>query len=246
MSSIYSRAQALAGAVVAVVSFILLSTVDAGRIPAGYDYFETVQSGTYIDFSYHPTPRDFFDPDSDPFAGTVPLRGIPLDPATLGTTDTIVQRLSDINITQRGEPLTVPIEIVALNLVSANPITVTYNGGQNPELWNVRVSLPTNQQQPGSMTIIQTSSQGGTYSSTLSVQPILSFTRISDGEMRTLRPQMQFTAAEVPWSYKADRALLTDRRFCPSCHLTGAPVEHTSIWQNPLWGQQATQPGSLP
>ena len=35
----------------------------------------------------------------------------------------------------------VRIEILALNLVSSTPITVTYNGGQTPEQWDVRAVL---------------------------------------------------------------------------------------------------------
>jgi hypothetical protein len=75
----------------------------------------------------------------------------------------------------------IPIEIVALSLVSCQPITVTYNGGMSPEQWDVRVCLSSaGPQQMGSMTV-RTSDcdclEGGTFDSQLPILPKLVFTR---------------------------------------------------------------------
>jgi hypothetical protein len=153
MVSIYRRVRRLAGVAVAVVSVTLLSTAQAGRIPAGLYYLETIRTGTSFNFSHDPIPSGFFGPGSDAFLGFFRLSGIPFHETTA---DTVVRRLSDFNITGKNDaPVTIPIQIVMLSLATVtNPITVTYNQGQNPELWDVRVSLSPNEQQlVGSMTI---------------------------------------------------------------------------------------------
>jgi hypothetical protein len=182
-------------------------------------YLETIRTGTSFDFSHNPIPSGFFGPGSDGFIESFRLRGIPFHETTA---DTVVRRLSDFNITQNGKneaPVTIPIQIVMLSLASVNnPITVTYNRGQNPELWDVRVSLSPNEQQLlGSMTIRETNPQGGTYDVRLPVRMVITFTRQSDGTTRTLPRSVEFGDNNVPWSHTAGRVLLTDHQFCPIC-----------------------------
>ncbi len=94
-----------------------------------------------------PIPAGLFDAcgiagrTSDPLAPTIVYAGLPLttSPAgILGATDSIVRRNAAANIPSPGGSATIPIELVALSLVSTNPITVTWNGGTHPELWDVR------------------------------------------------------------------------------------------------------------
>ena len=107
-----------------------------------------------------PIPADFFGPGSDPFSDSVCFRGEPLGVVfglDFGEADTLVCRSADPF--DRCElpspnPVTVPIEICALNLVSCAPVTVTFNGGQNPEEWDVRVELSSNVPQPGGPEIL--------------------------------------------------------------------------------------------
>ena len=42
----------------------------------------------------------------------------------------------------------VDIEIVQMELMSASPITVTYNGGQNPEQWLLCIRIPPRANRP--------------------------------------------------------------------------------------------------
>ncbi len=126
-----------------------------------------------------PLPADFFGPGSDPFVGVVPLQGDPIGP---GNTDTKVKRLDDLIL---PPPFTscdeVPIQIVGMNLVSVQPITVTYNGGQNPEQWDMHVTLPENQPQAfGSLNSCKDDPNGGGYDLVIPVQPILTFVRVND------------------------------------------------------------------
>jgi sugar lactone lactonase YvrE len=184
-------------------------------IASGIDLFSTPSGGsTYQDFTPTPIPADFFDPGSEPFTGVVCYEGRPLDtlpPGVLGPTDTIVRRNAPINFPGPGAQDVIPIEMVALSLVSCQPITVTYNGGAFSEQWNVQVGLSSFVQQPQGQMTIRTSDcgcqQGGTFSSTIYVQPRLVFTRISPPEaIRILdfgeqgMPPILFDAQQGHWS----------------------------------------------
>ena len=154
-------------------------------VQAGHDLLETDSSDTHIDFSAYPLPADFFDPGSDPFAGTVYLEGDPFDSFGgyngLSPTDTIVERQEDAGPTF---PATIDIEIVALELKSTAPITVTYDGGAYSYDWDVTVSVPEGDanQETGSMTIRHEDADGGTFDiDALPVRPKLTFIQVTGG-----------------------------------------------------------------
>ncbi len=171
-------------------------------IQPGIDLFTTPGGGaTYQDFSGTPIPVGFFGPGSDPFGGLIILGGRPLDPSPaspIGPTDTIVRRNAQANPPANGGSDIVPIEIVALNLVSVNPITVTYNGGQTPEQWTVQVCLSSTDPQPiGGLRITTNGcgcAEGGTFDANLPVLPRFVFTRTSDLSTRVL----DFGSAGIP------------------------------------------------
>lgn len=105
-------------------------------VEPGIDAWTTPGGGsTATDFSATPLPADFFDPGSDPFVGQILFKGNTnaLGNPAFGPVDTIVERQAPADLTG-GCPTqdTIPIQIVALGLTSISPITVTYNGGQNP------------------------------------------------------------------------------------------------------------------
>ncbi|MHC4092594.1 MAG: hypothetical protein ACYSVY_20360, partial [Planctomycetota bacterium] len=151
---------------------------DSWRSPEG--------GGSVHDFTSNPLPAGFFEPGSDPFDGQVSLEGQPLgtkyDPA-----DTLVVRADDpFGRCELPSPdeRTIPAEIVALSLVSSSPIVVTYNGGLDPEDWDVAVGLSVVSPPIGSITAVKDHCNGGTYTSLLSVLPKFTFTRVSDGQVR--------------------------------------------------------------
>jgi len=129
-------------------------------IDPGVDLFTTDPAYTYRDFSDDPLPADFFGPGSDPFDGVITFRGVPLGSSPLcpfddlSEVDTIVERLAPAELPGPGSSDVVPIEIVALQLVSTEPITVTYFGGMDPSLWDVEVSLSTYEVSIGEMEIL--------------------------------------------------------------------------------------------
>ena len=141
-----------------------------------------------------PIPADFFGPGSDPFDGLMCLQGVPLGISGTGDADTQIERAADPFdrcALPSATPATVDIEIVALSLEGVAPITVTYNGGSDPEQWDVAVDLSPGGLIAGTpqstLTATKTHCNGGTYTSDLFVQPRFTFTKVGDpGEQRTL------------------------------------------------------------
>ena len=207
-------------------------TVWAQDIASGVDLLRTVEQ-VPITFGsgqgeMPPLPADFFEPGSDPFDGTVAFEGHPLGGSSacegdLGLADTLIQRTEAPEF-PLDPPFTVTVEIemVDLSLVSTEPITVTYNGGQNPEEWDIHVSLNPIEPSLGSMDVTKTHDNGGTYDVVLVVYPKFTFTRVSDESEVELEDfslyQNSFLAEEgVPWEY--DLAGLD----CPDCTSNFAP-----------------------
>jgi len=175
-------------------------------INPGMDLWTTPPGGvSYQEFPpSNPLPPGFFGPGSDPFIGHLELQGDPLQtmpPGILGPADTIVVRPQIAELPSNN---IVPVQIVALSLVSIQPITVTYDGGQNPELWDVRVSLSSSNAQPQGQIIIQAGpcdNGGGTFESTLPVLPRFVFTRVGDGSNVVVDPgpPIIFQSADGFW-----------------------------------------------
>lgn len=173
------------GIVLAVVSAISVTTVGLpsaqafGPIGPGDDVWATpCGGGAYADFSVVPIPADYFGPGSQAFFGNIMLggdpNGITIVPQPGSDVDTVVHRDGALGLVCGGSE-TVPIEIVALNLVSCSPIQVDFGGG-NTEMWDVQVCLQPPQAQ-GTMTINHECNEGGSYTSTLPVQVQLIFSR---------------------------------------------------------------------
>jgi len=203
------------GLLTAVLVFVARSgdvaRADPDTVSAGHDLLETAGQ-TYIDFSVDPIPADFFGPGSDPFDGQVSLQGDPFDSFGgfngLTPTDTIVERLQDAGPTF---PDTIDVEIVRLELVSVTPLTVTYNGGQNPENWDLTVEVleGDTEQGTGSMTIRHGGADGGTFDIQLPVRPLLTFTRLVPPGSTSVRypfssTYIQFEAGNQPWCHTAN------------------------------------------
>ena len=200
----------------AVCAVFMLSVAFAAPIPGGLDSYQTLDAS--LDSSATQIPADFFDPGSDPYLDNLPLQGSPLGPGA--TTDTVVQRLASAKFP--GPPPktgTVQIEIVALSLTSSSPITVTYSGGQNSELWDVQVGLSPSPQPVGFMTITQDTKGVGDFDLSLPVLLRLTFTRVSDGAIRVLDlPSLDLRATVVPWTSTTTTAnIIHASGFCPAC-----------------------------
>lgn len=115
--------------------------VGALIIPAGDDSFHVDEAEFDVEL-----PLDLFGTGSEPFNATITCGG-----EDVGQADTIVKRLSDIPLPPGGTD-TVPIELVALKLVSCQPIVVNFGDGSQQE-WSVRVDLSEDQMQTGEIFI---------------------------------------------------------------------------------------------
>ncbi len=210
-------------------------------IAPGIDLFETPPGGaTFQDFGAMPLPQGFFEPGSDAFAGTIVFRGAPLatdPPLGLGRTDTIVERLGPVQLAGPGATGVIDVEMRALSLIGESPIIVTYGGG-SPELWDVRACLSSSGPQPTSTMAIRQGAcqgEGGTFTATLLVRPLLTFVRRNDGVTRVLDtvlagiPPVQFTTLNGRWL-----------DFDPGLHLirvpAGVTVDHDCVPATPAAG----------
>lgn len=179
---------------------------DTVVVPPGQDCWHTECGQSQTDFKNTPIPCNFFDPGSEPFDGIVLLGG-----GNPGGTDTVLQRLAPMTFSPNWpETVQVPIEIVSLNLVSCQPITVRYATALPDELWTVRVDLSTVAPPPGVLSTTKTHANGGFFTSQFFVQPLFTFTRISDNATRQIDtglfgmpPILMFSTQPAPWVHTA-------------------------------------------
>jgi len=162
-------------------------------IQAGYDFFQTNGDAYFTLPHGFGLPADFFQKGSAPWAGLIRFVGFPIrrfeDPRTgkeykTGTADTVVQRKQDITIAKIPGSGTTAIELVRLLLKSASPVEVRVGSGV--QCWDVEVSLSTTKPSVGTMTVTQSTEQGGMFTSELVIFPKFRFERRSDGEERLL------------------------------------------------------------
>jgi hypothetical protein len=167
------------------------TNVRADPVLAGYDLWITPPGGAIENFGsgVPPIPADFFNPGSDPFLGTIQFTGQPIgtyEGQPTGNADTVVQRLADANLPLIPSSDVIPIQLVELSLTSIEPIVVTYNGGQNPQSWDVTVTLSP-APSTGTMQINHTNVDGGTYGASINVCPVFTFTEVGvPGNIRTI------------------------------------------------------------
>jgi len=163
------------------------SLVRATDIAAGDDLWVTPVGGSW---DLHTLPAGFFTSTggeaSEAYLGGMRIEGAPLASnisLALGSLDTVVRRKAPATPLTCPGTDTVPIELVALSLVSSSPITVTYPSGATED-WNVQIcksatAVPLTA--PNSMTISHRCANGGDYTAVLSVRPRFTFTRTTGG-----------------------------------------------------------------
>jgi|GEM_PF-2989153 len=169
---------------VVVISLVLLgytrAEVNASNILMGSDYLMTAE-GTFFDFGAG--------------IGPVPLKGKPVGP---GFTDTIVQRQADAFL---GPPYvggtdTIPIELVALSLVSVNPVNISGS------FFDVFIGLTPGLRSTGSMTVTHdfpdngTPDPEGTFTSFFDVFFDASFSPVGGGQGFVISNTIRLETAE--------------------------------------------------
>ncbi|MES1243614.1 MAG: hypothetical protein ABUT39_18550 [Acidobacteriota bacterium] len=105
----------------------------------------------------------------------VNLKGKPIKPASLGSIDTIVRHTGSHTFTFFGEVRTIPLQIVGLSMVSdSDSVQISGYG-----TYNVEVYLSTAVAGTGSMSVKQVNGDGGTFSSSFNVIPVVVFQNVS-------------------------------------------------------------------
>ncbi len=152
----------------------------------------------------------FFGPGSDPYACPIEFVGCPLKttpPDSLGETDALIERLDTAFVPDCPSSDTVDIMIRALCLVSAEPITVTYDEGAWFELWQARVCLSkVVPQDTGMMIINRKCVDGGTFNTVLPVTVRYIFERVDPPPVDTPLVLDSLTVtleAEGYWMFEA-------------------------------------------
>ncbi len=203
-----------------IAALLLLSpvpTVTAQDVLPGFDLWTTPPGGATHDFAGDPIPADFFGPGSDPFTGFVGFVGVPIPTHAgqpTGGADTIVERLAPAPLD--GGPAAIPIELVALSLTSVSPITVTFNGGQNPEQWAIDVAVGGTAPSGGGMTITRADANGGTYDALMQICPIFTFTQLAPPNDQFVLDHcngggslLNLTTTGATWQYLAVQPLIS-------------------------------------
>lgn len=218
------------------------------------DFWETLDPGvmgpapTRVDLASLPIPADFFGPGSEPFDGVIELAGRrPLDANTWTVTDTVISRAFDPfqpNQPPQGAPVFVPLMITSLSLQSVQPIAVTFAGQNEPQLWNVEVTLSSAPQPPGDMQVFKTHPNGGFYGLNLPIVPRLVFRPADDPSVGLVRDYGTaglgpwiLNHDNVPWVHQADPNLLVLRD--PGSQMVAG------ITENPPGGPQTRVPVML-
>lgn len=158
-------------------------------IPPGFDLFETDPAATVFSFrDQFAIPADFFGPGSQPFTGDVNFGGRPLDMFMqnhVGDADTIVRRGAAAMVPPQGPSQPIPIELVGLQLISIEPITVSMQSGSD-SFFDVFVDLSLQRPSQGQMVIGAQGADGGQFQSQLQVFPRFTFVPVDGGQSRVL------------------------------------------------------------
>lgn len=195
-----------ASCLLALCALLALPAMAQTAIRRGIDTFTTPADGrTVVDFSSNPIPAGFFCTNSAPFAGVIPLKGVPLATAPAGITggaDTIVERISDGVFTSTGTA-TFSVVLRALRLTGINTITVSCSGVLTT--WRVDVCA-CGLQPTGKLTAKIDPACGtcGTASGNLLIASCIRFTRLDTGQVAgPVTQNINLGVKNMNWCYRA-------------------------------------------
>ncbi len=192
--------------VLAALLLTALPAVAADRaVQSGIDPWYTPGNGrTFIDFATIPLPAGFFCYKSEPFAGRIVFRGVPVatgEAKILGNTDTIIQRLDEAVFDKKGVAST-RIQVRVLHFESVQPIKTACGD------YNVEVRL--NGDQPVTkMRIVRENDHGGRFYAPIAVNGKLVFTPVRGGssEILEVTRNVRFPANQgISWADQSGRA----------------------------------------
>ena len=153
----------------ATLLFVTVAVVSATAqtIPAEDDTWIS-GDGTQVDFAHFGNVNLTTLLGSQPVNSIVSFVGVPLN-SSLGLADTLVYR-SGVTV---ADTFSASLSIKGLSLASSPDVTL-----QNGSVYHVTATLAT-QSDTGTMNFTTTTSEGGTFSSSFTVTPILTFTNVN-------------------------------------------------------------------
>lgn len=174
------------------------------------DLFATAAEGSFRELRF---PAGFFGPGTEAFKGRVALVGSPLNPTKTGAADSILERSADP--IRPHDPVgtcrTVRLKLVALSLMSKEPITVMSKDG--PQQWQVHAGLSEKGAPTGSLTATKTHANGGTFDSTFYAQLFFTFINVKEPnkvlalDTAGVFEPLKLSGKGTPFVIKADPAL---------------------------------------
>jgi hypothetical protein len=160
----------------------------------GIDLWRTPSNGsTYADFTQTPIPAGFFCYKSEPYAGRIPFKGVPVAtsvPGVLGATDTIVQRLDDAVFNRRGVATT-RLQVRSLNFESLAPLKTACGD------FDVKLALD-GEQPITRMRIFRENDKGGRFVAPIAVNIKISFTPVGRPETEPLEIRKKVRFPPLP------------------------------------------------
>ena len=120
-----------------------------------------------------------------------------------------MRRLEQMVLDPPPSSASTPIELVALDLVSCEPIIVDFPGNPSQQ-WNVSVKQSTAAPPLGTLTVNREHDNGGVFTAEFLVQPVFTFTqvdppndvRILDTAAEGIPPAMLGTIGEAPYVHR--------------------------------------------
>jgi hypothetical protein len=159
----------LLAATLLLSAMVLPGAVQALAIGPGDDWFSTPDDSVFLDLDFTQFGAGIVN---------VGFKGNPLDPGTMGSTDTIVRRHTGLGDGDTGR---IDIELVALSLVSVAPVEIPNPGGPS-SFFDVFIDLDTDQSSTGHIDIIQHGPNGGLFDSFFDVFTEISVVPVAGGQ----------------------------------------------------------------
>jgi hypothetical protein len=151
--------------------FVIAVSANAQSIPAEDDTWIT-GSGTQVDFNNFGNVNITQLLGSTPTNSVVSFAGVPLN-SSIGLADTLVYRQA-FTVPSLNNTTTAGLSIKGLSLASSPDLTLS-----DGRVYHVTATLAT-QNDTGTISLTTTTSEGGTFNSSFTVTPILTFTNVNN------------------------------------------------------------------
>jgi len=207
------------GATLLVVGLTCVASADP--IEPGFDLFQTPPGGGVLDL----TPLG---------GGIVPLVGDPIGP---GNTDTIVQRFTGL---PDGGTGMIDVELVALSLVSINPVTLDFGSG--PQLWDVSVGLDPNNPSLGQIDVLTHGPTGGTFDSFFDVFARVTFDEVGGSTQVQVDRHDELSSTNSLWNHLPPPGYPNHPNY-PGGGFYPGPIDH--VGPHPHTDPASPEPASL-